>query len=299
MVQEKQDMVWLPGGSFWMGSNAHYPEERPAHQTQVSAFYIDAYPVTTAEFAKFVEATGHVTTAERMPSKTDYPEVPPDRLVKGSLLFVPPKRGPSDYFDWWEFREGANWRRPDGLADRTGELALHPVTHVSFEDANLYAEWAGKQLPTEAEWEYAARGGLSDAEFAWGDELLPAGRQMANVWLGQFPSFDERYPANGQTTQIGSFPANGFGIYDMIGNVWEWTVDNWSSVHGPQAKSGCCRDTPNSRQLKVLKGGSKLCSTNYCRRYRPAARQPQSVDTSSCHIGFRCVRRAAPIHQKA
>lgn len=295
-------MVFVPGGTFLMGSDRHYPEEAPAHPVTVDGFWMDRTPVTNAQFARFVEETGYVTEAERPPDPRAYPGIRPEMVYAGSLVFSPPS-GPvnlSDPLRWWRFVRGANWRHPLGPDSSIDDLLEHPVVHVTWADALAYARWAGKDLPTEAEWERAARGGLWGAEYAWGDELEPDGRPMANVWQGEFPWQNLLHDGWFRTSPVGAFPPNGFGLHDMIGNVWEWTADAWT-YHPPAGT--CCtprnprRDGPDDIdplsgiQRKVIKGGSHLCAPNYCRRYRPAARQPQTVDTSSSHIGFRCVVR--------
>jgi formylglycine-generating enzyme required for sulfatase activity len=295
---------------FRMGSNVHYPEEHPAHRVSVDGFCIDRHPVTNAQFAAFVAATGHVTTAEIPPDPKGYPGALEHMLIPGSLVFIKPNR-PVDrrnFRNWWHFVAGAMWRRPLGTGSSILELADHPVVHVTYDDAVAYATWAGKALPTEAEWECAARGGLDGAEFAWGDQLHPDGREMANTWQGEFPwenLLDDGYE---RTSPVGAFAPNGYGLSDMIGNVWEWTSDWYQSQHTHEVPKACCIPhnprgpsehgsydpcQPSIRiPRRVLKGGSHLCAFNYCRRYRPAARFPQPVDTSTCHVGFRCVRRA-------
>jgi sulfatase modifying factor 1 len=304
-----EGMLWIDGRTFRMGSDRHYPEEAPAHQVSVDGFWIDPTPVTNRQFRAFVEATGHVTWAEIAPDPRDYPGALPRMLKAGGLVFAPP-RGRVDLADWsqwWRFTFGATWRRPYGRGSHIGGLDDHPVVHVAYRDAEAYAAWAGKQLPTEAEWELAARGGLDGAEFAWGDALAPQGRYMANTWQGEFPIENLRSDGWARTSPVRAFPPNGYGAYDMIGNVWEWTTDWYSEVHAADAAKACCiprnpRGAPmegsfDPRQpevripRKVLKGGSHLCAPNYCRRYRPAARHAEPVDTSTCHVGFRCVVR--------
>jgi formylglycine-generating enzyme required for sulfatase activity len=304
------NMVWIPGGTFRMGSDNHYPEEAPVHRVAVDGFWIDRAPVTNREFRAFIEATGHVTVAERDPDPKDYPGALPHMLRAGSLMFNPPSH-PVDLHDWsqwWTFRFGATWRKPYGSGSSIKGLDDHPVVHVAYADAEAYAAWAGKSLPTEAEWEFAARGGLDGAEFAWGDELEPDGRQMANFWHGEFPYQNLSPAAYKRTSPVGAFPPNGYGLVDMIGNVWEWTSDWYSPKHPTDAPKACCipenprggrqDDSYDPRQpeiripRRVLKGGSHLCAPSYCRRYRPAARHAQPVDTSTTHVGFRCVVRA-------
>ena len=304
------DMVWIEGGTFRIGSDSHYPEERPSHRVTVSGFFIDVVPVTNAQFRAFVNATGHVTVAEIAPDPKDYPGARPEMLKAGSLVFAPPTHPVDlgDWSQWWAFRFGADWRRPYGPGSSIKGLDDHPVVHVAYADADAYAHWAGKELPTEAEWEFAARGGLDDAEFAWGDELNPEGRQMANTWQGEFPLQNLALDGFERTSPVRSFPPNGYGLHDMIGNVWEWTADYWSTQHQADAAKACCvpqnpRGGPmeasyDPRQpaipipRKVVKGGSHLCAPNYCRRYRPAARHAQPIETSMSHVGFRCLRRA-------
>lgn len=303
-----EDMVWLEGGVFKMGSDNHYPEEAPVHLAKVDGFWIDRMPVTNREFAAFVEQTGHVTTAEIAPDPKDYPGALPEMCKAGSLVFVQPP-GPvdlSNWYNWWSFMFDADWRRPQGPGSSVEGIMDHPVVHVSHSDALAYARWAGKDLPTEAEWEYAAWGGTEDAEFAWGEELEPNGEHRANVWQGSFPWENSERDGFSRTSPVGSFPPNGFGLFDMIGNTWEWTDDWYIARHSSPTSKPCCipsnprggeedasHDPNDSARIarKVVKGGSHLCAPNYCRRYRPPARHPHPIDTSTSHIGFRCVRR--------
>jgi len=306
----------LEGGAFAMGSERFYPEEAPVRSICVDPFWIDEAPVTNAQFAAFVTATGYQTFAERAPDPGDYPGLDAASAHPGSLVFQK-TAGPvdtSDVSNWWQFRHGADWRHPLGPDSDLADVTDHPVVHVAYPDAEAYAAWAGKALPTEAEWEYAARGGLDGADYAWGDELAPEGRMLANYWQGLFPFANQMLDGWEGTSPVGAFPPNGYGLVDMIGNVWEWTTD-WYAVSRGATKAGaksttagCCalprnprggreRDsfdpaTPEVRiGRKVLKGGSHLCAANYCQRYRPAARHPQPIDSSSTHIGFRCVVR--------
>lgn len=306
---DRPGMRWIPGGTFRMGSNQHYPEEAPVHRVAVDGFWIDETPVTNRQFKKFVHATGYRTLAELQPDPTDYPGALPHLLFAGSLVFVPP-HGPVDLRHcsmWWTFLKGADWRRPYGPSSSIKGLDDHPVVHVAFKDVEAYADWAGKALPTEAEWEFAARGGLDGAEFAWGDKLMPDGRQMANTWQGEFPHQNLSTRSYKRTTPVGTFPPNGYGLVDMIGNVWEWTSDWFAQKHQADAPKACCipqnprggreadsfdpRDPKSLIPRKVVKGGSHLCAPNYCRRYRPAARHAQPIDTSMSHVGFRTVTR--------
>jgi formylglycine-generating enzyme len=287
-----KNMVELRGGAFRMGSDRFYPEERPVREVSVERFWIDRRPVTVAEFRRFVKATGHVTWAEQAPNPADYPDADADDLVPGSLVFRKTE-GPVDLRDvrtWWSWTPGADWRHPEGPESNVGGRELHPVTHIAYSDAAAYAEWAGKSLPTEAEWEYAARGGLDQATFAWGDEFAPKGRMMANTWQGEFPWQNLCTDGYEGTSPVERFAPNGFGLYDMAGNVWEWTQDEFAQ---PSARACCAPPAGNGERFvrRVIKGGSHLCAPNYCLRYRPAARQSETVDTSTCHIGFRCVVR--------
>ena len=276
-----------------MGSNDFYAEERPVREVDVDGFWIDAYPVTASEYRRFVRASGYVTVAERPLDPVDYPDADPDLLVPGSLVFRK-TRGPVPLDDprhWWEYVPGATWKRPGGRGTTINGRDRHPVVHVAYEDAEAYASWAGKELPTEAEWECAARGGLEDAAFAWGDDQFPDGKPMANTWQGQFPWQDLKLDGYEGTSPVGSFPPNGYGLYDMTGNVWEWTSD-WFAAHSADAP--CCAPEPLAGERflrRVIKGGSHLCAPNYCLRYRPAARQGEAIDTATSHLGFRCVTR--------
>jgi sulfatase modifying factor 1 len=296
-------MRWIPEGEFLMGSEDFYPEERPVHRVSVEGFWMDEHPVTAAEFRRFVRATGYVTVAERPLDAADYPDADPELLVPGSLVFHG-TAGPVDLDDvrsWWAYVPGAYWKRPAGPGTTVNGRDRHPVVHVAFEDAEAYAAWAGKELPTEAEWEYAARGGLDGAPFAWGDEHFPDGRPAANTWQGEFPWQNLRLDGHEGTSPVGSFPPNGYGLSDVTGNVWEWTTDWFSPSHEDGNAAPCCAPPPESYPpgeripRRVIKGGSHLCAPNYCLRYRPAARQGEAVDTSTGHIGFRCIdRRSAP-----
>ena len=308
------DMIWVPSGTFRMGSDKHYPEEAPVHRVTVDGFWIDRTPVTNTQFRQFVRQTGYTSFAEIPPDPLDYPGAPPQMLYAGSLVFTPPRHAVDlrDWSQWWQFLQGAYWRRPYGAKSNINALEAHPVVHVSYIDAQAYATWAGKDLPTEAEWEFAARGGLDGAEYAWGDEFTPGGKQMANTWQGQFPHQNLLEDGFERTSPVKSYPPNGFGLYDMAGNVWEWTTDWYAPRHEADALKSCCipenprgarkedsydtREPANRIPRRVLKGGSHLCAPNYCRRYRPAARHAQPVDSTASHIGFRCVVRAVREH---
>ncbi|HET9379185.1 MAG TPA: formylglycine-generating enzyme family protein [Chthoniobacterales bacterium] len=305
-------MVWIPGGRFLMGTNdkESFPNERPAHLVDVQRFWMDEHDVTNAEFAQFVEATGYVTTAERPINWEDLKrELPPGTpkpddgaLAPGSLVFTPTS-GPvplNDLSAWWRWVKGANWRNPEGPESSIRGRENHPVVQVSWYDAVAYAQWAGKRLPTEAEWEFAARGGLESKRYVWGDDFRPRGRYMANTWQGVFPVRNNGEDGFVGTSPVGSFPANGYGLYDMAGNVWQWCSD-WYRVdaHLEAASQNVCRDPagpaesydpgdPHSPK-RVVKGGSFLCNPSYCESYRPCARRGTPPDTGSSHTGFRCV----------
>jgi formylglycine-generating enzyme required for sulfatase activity len=307
VVRKPDRMVWIKGGTFMMGSDHHYPEEAPAHRVTVDGFWMDAAPVTNAAFRSFVDATGHVTSAERPANPALYPGASAEMLAPSSVVFAAPAfrvdmRNP---YNWWTYVRGADWRHPRGPQTSIEGLETHPVVHVAYEDVEAYCAWAGKELPSEAEWEFAARGGLDGSDFPWGNELEPDGKVMANTWQGEFPIRNEAKDGFNWTSPVGYFPPNAYGLFDMVGNVWEWTSD-WYQAH--QQVSSCCGSVnPRIREAagshdprvtgvqiprKVMKGGSYLCAPNYCRRYRPAARMGQPIDTSTCHLGFRCIRRA-------
>ncbi|MGN6679978.1 MAG: formylglycine-generating enzyme family protein, partial [Streptosporangiaceae bacterium] len=309
-TQTDSTMRWIPGGTFRMGSSDFYPEERPVHDVTVGGFWIDLGPVTVADFRRFVQATGYVTVAERPLRPEDYPGADRGLLVPGSLVFHR-TAGPVDLRDpgnWWSYVPGASWRHPEGTSSDLTGRDRHPVTQVAYEDAEAYTAWAGKQLPTEAEWEFAARGGLDGAAYVWGDEFAPGGRQMANTWQGEFPWQNLRLDGYESTSPVGAFPANGYGLLDMAGNVWEWTSDFFRPRHRAIEPTACCAaehtlstaatgagsaEPGSAIPRKVTKGGSHLCAPNYCHRYRPAARQAQAIDSAASHIGFRCIRLGA------
>lgn len=294
----------IPAQSYTMGSDRHYAEEGPAHRVEVDEFGIETVPVTNAQYADFVNDTGYVTVAERPLDPSEFPGAPAENLLPGSMVFTGTP-GPVDLRhlnQWWRWTPGASWRHPDGPGSSVAGRERHPVVHVAYEDAQAYARWAGRTLPTEAQWEAAARGGLDHAEFTWGDDPEPEGGRLANYWHGDFPwRADTGY---GTTTAVGSFPPNAYGLHDMAGNVWEWTTDWYGERHAAGEHSCCAPKNPrgpepegsyDARQpqfripRKVIKGGSFLCADSYCRRYRPAARRPHMIDTGMSHIGFRCV----------
>ena len=293
------DLVAVPGGTFPMGSDRHYQDERPRRAATVEPFRIERTPVTNARFAAFVAATGYVTEAERPPDPAAYPGAPAELLVPGSLVFVAPaeRPDPAAGVTWWHWTPGADWAHPSGPGSSVHGLDDHPVVHVAYGDAAAYAAWLGLALPTEAQWEHAARGGLADPEDDAWDDPAPGGLPVANTWLGEFPHESRRKGGAG-TSAVGAFPANGFGLLDMIGNVWEWTSD-W---YGGGPVGACCAGDPAAASAdpqdpariprKVLKGGSHLCAPNWCARYRPSARVPEAVDTGTTHVGFRCVAPA-------
>lgn len=301
-------MAWIRGGTFLMGSNAHYAEERPVHPVSVESFWMDKHTVTNQQFEQFVRATGYVTSAERAIESENYPGAKPELLRPASVVFRKPLRRVDlgNHYNWWSYVEGANWRHPEGPQSSLEGRENHPVVHVAYEDAEAYAKWAGKDLPTEAEWEFAARGGLDGAVYAWGDDFAPGGKQMANTWQGEFPWSNLLLDGFERTAPVGQFPANGYGLFDIIGNVWEWTTD-WYAAHHAAAMPCCAAFDPRGGQRehsydpqlpdiriprKVIKGGSFLCAPNYCRRYRPAARMAQPIDTSTCHVGIRLIVRS-------
>jgi sulfatase modifying factor 1 len=277
-----EDLIWIPGQTTVVGSDMHYPEESPAQPVTLAGFWIQRHQVTNAKFTAFVDATSYVTVAERPLNRDDYPGAPPENIQPGSMVFTR-TTGPVDFRHinlWWTWTPGASWRHPAGPHSSIAKRTDHPVVHVAYEDAEAYAAWAGLALPAEAEWE--------------GDEPEQPGDRLANYWHGDFPWRPD--PGYGRTTPVGSFPANDYGLYDMAGNVWEWTCDWYVDVREGDPCCAAASYDPQQPQFqvprKVIKGGSFLCADSYCHRYRPAARRPQMIDTGMSHIGFRCVRRA-------
>jgi len=305
-------LAWVPPQTYAMGSDAHYAEESPAHPVTVDGFWIAPTQVTNGEFAAFVDATGYTTVAERPLDPAEFPGAPAENLQPGSMVFTRTD-GPVDLHHinlWWTWTPGASWRSPWGPGSSLEGLGDHPVVHVAYEDAEAYAAWSGHSLPSEAEWEAAARGGLGGTAYVWGSDPETPGERLANYWHGDFPW--RPAPGYGATAPVGSFPPNAYGLFDMAGNVWEWTSDWYASGHAgePDPKPCCVPRNPRGPEVeasydarqpqfrvprKVIKGGSFLCADSYCLRYRPAARRPQMVDTGMSHIGFRVVRRPAAV----
>ncbi|RZU43053.1 formylglycine-generating enzyme family protein [Edaphobacter modestus] len=305
-------MVWISGGEFSMGAQdppgmddvgmkATY-DSRPVHRVYVDGFFMDRTDVTNAEFERFVKATGYVTVAERKPRAEDFPGAPPENLVAGSVVFSPPDHPVSldNYFQWWSYVAGANWRHPQGPKSSIAGKGDYPVVHVAYEDAQAYAKWAGKRLPTEAEWEFAARGGLAGKPYVWGDDFRPHGKWMANTHEGQFPMKDTGADGYVGAAPVAQFPANGYGLYDMAGNVWQWTSDwyrpdyykqlNAAGVaRNPQGPESAYDPSEPGTQKKVHRGGSYLCTDQYCSRYMVGTRGKGETDTGTNHLGFRCV----------
>ncbi len=291
----RKGMVLVPGGAFAMGSADFYPEESPVREVTVDDVWVDQHPVTNAQFRRFVKDTGHVTVAEHAPNPEDFPGADARLLVAGSQVFTP-SSGPiplNDWTRWWRWQPGADWRHPEGPGSTLNGRELHPVVHVGWEDALAYARWSGKDLPTEAEWEHAARGGLAGATYPWGNDFQPRGRVMANTWHGRFPFENLRPHGFAGTSPVRSFPPNGYGLYDVAGNVWEWTTSRWSNQPVDGAAPACCapQHEVTEEERRITKGGSHLCAPSYCHRYRPAARQGHAVRSTTGHLGFRCIVR--------
>jgi formylglycine-generating enzyme len=297
-----EGMVWVPGGEFWMGTDDGPPDQQPRHRVYVDGFWMDRTEVTNAAFEKFVASTGYATISERKPDPKLYPDAPPDKLVPGSAVFVAPASDiPLDNpLGWWKYVPGACWKHPEGPGSSIKGRENHPVVHIAWADAQAYCEWAGKRLPTEAEWEFAARGGLDRKEYCWGDEEKPGGKYQANYWQGRFPVENTAADGFRGVAPVGSFPPNGYGLVDVAGNAWEWCADWYDADyyrHSPSRNPQGPDHSPGGRMdptlpSRVRRGGSFLCSDNYCRRYLPAARDENPPDSSASHTGFRCVRSA-------
>jgi len=300
-----QGMVWIPGGEFWMGSDERsFRDTLPWHQVYVDGFWMDKTEVTNAEFSRFVTAAKYVTAAERTPRAEDYPGAPPENLVAGSVVFSPPDHPVklNDHFQWWSYMPGANWRHPQGPASNLTKREQHPVVHVAYEDAVAYCQWAGKRLPTEAEYEFAERGGLDRKRYAWGDDFKPDGKFMANTFQGHFPNKSTGEDGYVTTAPVSSFPPNGYGLFDIAGNVWEWTADWYrpdyyatlaaagTVARNPKGPSDSFDPSEPGVAKRVHRGGSFLCSDQYCLRYVPGGRGKGAPDTGTDHVGFRCVR---------
>jgi formylglycine-generating enzyme len=298
-------MTWVPGGEFWMGTaEEHMPDTRPWHRVYVAGYWMDKTEVTNEQFARFVEATGYVTLAERKPRPEDYPNALPGKLVAGSVVFSPPNHpvALNNHYQWWNYVSGANWRHPEGPGSDIRDRMNHPVVHIAYEDAAAYCRWACKRLPTEAEFEFASRGGLDRKRYAWGDEFIPFGKHMANTFQGHFPDANTGEDGYLATAPVASFPANGYGLFDMAGNVWEWTSDWYrSDYYRTLAASGEITMNPKGPPdsfdpsepgvpERVQRGGSFLCTDQYCARYIAGARGKGEEDTGTNHLGFRCVR---------
>ncbi len=303
-TREEKSMVRIPGGSFFMGcDDPSFPDAQPIHKVHISSFWLDKTDITNEQFAQFVNATGYVTIAEKKPKQEDFPDAPPENLVSGSLVFVAPKHkvNLNNHYQWWQYVAGANWRQPEGPNSDINNRMNHPVVHIAWQDALAYAQWAGKRLPTEAEFEYAARGGLKNKVYCWGNKLKPNDKWQANIWQGEFPTNNTKADGYVSTAPVGSFPANGFGLYDMAGNVWQWCSDWYSSdyyktlaqnkiTNSPQGPDNSFDPKEPKVAKRVQRGGSFLCSDQYCARFLVGARGKGEPDSSSCHVGFRCAK---------
>ncbi len=295
------DMVWISGGDFWMGSNSGQADEKPVHKVSLSGYWMDKTEVTNEQFEKFVQATRYVTMAERTPNPEDFPGADPELLVPGSVVFTPPSTPVSldDHMQWWRYVPGASWRHPEGPESDFKGREKHPVVHICFDDAVAYCNWAGKRLPTEAEWECAARGGLDQKNYTWGEEQVPGGKWQANIWQGEFPVENNLKDGSRLTSAAGAFSANGYGLSDMAGNVWEWCSDWYlpdyyekSPSNNPKGPNTSYDPNEPGVMKRVTRGGSYLCNESYCIGYRPSARMKTTPDTGLSHTGFRCVKDA-------
>jgi formylglycine-generating enzyme required for sulfatase activity len=297
-------MVWIPGGTFWMGcDDCEMPDTQPVHLVTVDGFWMDTTPVTNAEFARFVKVTGYLTIAERKPDAKDYPGVDPSKLVAGSAVFSPPSNDVplTDITQWWKYVPGASWKHPEGPGSSIEGRENHPAVQIAWEDAAEYAKWAAKRLPTEAEFEFAARGGLDRSRYAWGDELKPGGQWAANIFQGVFPSRDRGEDGYVRTSPVTAFNSNGFGLYDVGGNVWQWCADWYRPdyfatlaanglARNPQGPPDSYDPQEPSARKRVQKGGSFLCSDRYCSRYLVGSRGRGAIDSGGSNTGFRCVK---------
>ena len=314
-----EGMVWIPGGEFLMGcedprkldhgGNEPMPDARPIHRVSVDGFWMDRVEVTNRQYAAFVKATGYITVAERTPKAEDFPGAPPENLVAGSVVFSPPREAVplDDHYRWWNYVRGACWRHPEGPESSVEKRGDYPVTHIAYEDAEAYAKWAGKRLPTESEWEFAARGGLDEKPFAWGEEFRPGSKWMANTWQGEFPVKDTGDDGYVGLAPVAKFPSNGYGLFDMSGNVWEWCSDWYrpdgyaectaaapkgKSVRNPQGPESSFDPAEPRERKRVHRGGSFLCTEQYCARYLIGTRGKGEISSASNHLGFRCVKPA-------
>ena len=302
LAREPEKMVYLPSGTFWMGSDEGLANERPAHQVTIDSFWIDIYPVTNQQYLEFTRNTGYITYSEKDPDPKDFPGVPKDKLVAGSAVFQSPKHkvDMSNNLNWWVYVPGANWKHPEGPNSQLEGREKYPVVHVTFQDAQAYCQWIDKELPTEAQFEYAARGGFDKKKYTWGDQPKHFTEPMANLWQGKFPYKNVNTDKFLSTSPVGSFHPNGYGLYDIAGNVWEWTKDWFHPTYYKNSpkknptgvkKEQSFDPTEPGLAKKVTKGGSYLCSENYCTGYRPSARMATDPLSSSHHLGFRCVKK--------
>jgi len=310
----REGMTWIPGGQFWMGTaDDHMADARPWHRVYVDGYWMDTTEVANEQFARFVKTTGYVTVAERKPRREDYPQALPDKLVAGSVVFSPPNHPVEldNHFRWWSYVPGANWRHPEGPGSEIKHRMNHPVVHIAYEDALAYCKWTGKRLPTEAEFEFASRGGLDRKRYAWGDEFMPGGKHMANTFQGHFPDSNTGEDGYLGTAPVGSFPANGYGLFDMAGNVWEWTSDWYRADYyttlaatgevaiNPKGPADSFDPSEPGVRKRVQRGGSFLCTDQYCGRYIAGGRGKGELETGTNHLGFRCVRDASPRPEKS
>jgi sulfatase modifying factor 1 len=302
-----EGMVWIPGGTFWMGCEVcEMSDASPVHQVVVDGFWMDVTPVTNEQFAKFMKATGYVTIAERVPDARDFPGAPPENLVPGSAVFSPPEHEVplNNHYQWWSYVKGTSWQHPEGLGSNLNGREHYPVVHIAWDDAMAYAQWAGKRLPTEAEFEFAARGGLDRKRYSWGDELTPGGKWVANIWQGRFPVKDTGEDGYRSASPVRAFPANGYSLYDMGGNVWQWCLDWYrpdiyqqrtatsAPVQNPQSPDTSFDPLEPGVPKRVTRGGSYLCSDRYCARYLVGSRGKSEPSTGSSNVGFRCAKSA-------